>query len=108
MAAKPAPPCLSDDQLFDWLRLVRSENVGPRTFRALIDRYGGARAALEALPELCPPRRRAAPGEACDGRGGRAGARDRAEARRAVRRDRRAGLSAAPRRNRFRPSASGM
>jgi len=52
MAAKPAPPCLSDDQLFDWLRLVRSENVGPRTFRALIDRYGGARAALEALPEL--------------------------------------------------------
>jgi DNA processing protein len=52
MAAKPRPSRLSDDQLFDWLRLVRSENVGPRTFRALIDRYGGARAALEALPEL--------------------------------------------------------
>jgi DNA processing protein len=52
MAAKPPPPRLSDGQRFDWLRLARSENVGPRTFRALIDRYGGARAALEALPEL--------------------------------------------------------
>ena len=39
-------------QRFDWLRLIRSENVGPRTFRALINNCGGARAALEALPEL--------------------------------------------------------
>ncbi len=52
MAAKPGPQRLSDDQLFDWLRLIRSENVGPRTFRALIDRYGGAQTALDALPEL--------------------------------------------------------
>ena len=43
---------LSDDQRVDWLRLIRSENIGPRTFRQLINRYGGARAALEALPEL--------------------------------------------------------
>ena len=43
---------LSDEQLVDWLRLIRSENVGPRTFRQLINRYGGARAALEALPAL--------------------------------------------------------
>jgi DNA processing protein len=43
---------LSDAQLVDWLRLIRSENVGPRTFRDLINRYGGAGAALEALPEL--------------------------------------------------------
>ena len=41
---------LSDEQLLDWLRLIRSENVGPRTFRQLINRYGGASAALEALP----------------------------------------------------------
>lgn len=34
------------------LRLVRSENVGPVTFRALINRFGGAQAALDALPEL--------------------------------------------------------
>ena len=52
MAEKPRPTRLSDEDLFDWLRLIRSENVGPRTFRALLDRYGGAKAALEALPEL--------------------------------------------------------
>ncbi len=52
MAQSSLPRRLSGDQLFDWLRLVRSDNVGPRTFRALIDRYGSARAALEALPEL--------------------------------------------------------
>jgi DNA processing protein len=43
---------LSDEQRLDWLRLIRSENVGPRTFRMLINHCGGARAALEALPEL--------------------------------------------------------
>jgi DNA processing protein len=34
---------LSDERRLDWLRLIRSENVGPRTFRALINHYGGAR-----------------------------------------------------------------
>ena len=43
---------LTDQQRFDWLRLTRSENVGPRTFRALITNCGGARAALKALPDL--------------------------------------------------------
>jgi DNA processing protein len=43
---------LSDEQRIDWLRLIRSQNVGPRTFKALINHYGGARAAIEALPEL--------------------------------------------------------
>jgi DNA processing protein len=43
---------LTDQQRFDWLRLVRSENVGPRTFRALVTNFGGARAALNALPDL--------------------------------------------------------
>jgi DNA processing protein len=43
---------LTDEQRIDWLRLIRSQNVGPRTFRALINHYGGARAALEALPSL--------------------------------------------------------
>ncbi len=51
--AKPASPArLSDAQLFDWLRLIRSENVGPRTFRALVNACGGARGALDALPDL--------------------------------------------------------
>ena len=36
----------------DWLRLIRSENVGPVTFFHLLHYYGSAGAALEALPEL--------------------------------------------------------
>ena len=43
---------LTDQQRFDWLRLLRAENVGPATFRLLINRFGGAAAALEALPEV--------------------------------------------------------
>ena len=43
---------LSDEQRLDWLRLIRSQNVGPRTFRTLVNHFGGARAALEALPAL--------------------------------------------------------
>jgi DNA processing protein len=43
---------LSDEQRLDWLRLIRSDNVGPRTFRALINHFGGARAALASLPDL--------------------------------------------------------
>ena len=43
---------LSDEQRFDWLRLIRSDNVGPRTFRDLVNHFGGARAALKALPGL--------------------------------------------------------
>lgn len=43
---------LSESQLLSWLRLMRSENVGPITFRALINRYGSAEAALEELPQL--------------------------------------------------------
>jgi DNA processing protein len=43
---------LTDEQRLDWLRLIRSDNVGPRTFRALISHYGAAREALAALPAL--------------------------------------------------------
>jgi DNA processing protein len=43
---------LSPDQRLDWLRLIRSENVGPRTFRTLLNHYGSAGAALNALPDL--------------------------------------------------------
>jgi DNA processing protein len=43
---------LDDSERLDWLRLIRSDNVGPRTFRALVDHCGGARAALAALPDL--------------------------------------------------------
>src|SRR6266852_5327886 len=43
---------LTDEQRLDWLRLIRSDHVGPRTFRALINHLGGARAALAGLPDL--------------------------------------------------------
>ena len=43
---------LSDAERLDWLRLSRSGNVGPRTFRRLIHRFCTAAAALAALPEL--------------------------------------------------------
>ena len=43
---------LSDEQRLDWLRLIRSSNVGPRTFRGLLNQFGGARAALDALPDM--------------------------------------------------------
>lgn len=43
---------LTDEQRLDWLRLIRSDNVGPRTFCALINHCGGASAAIAALPDL--------------------------------------------------------
>ncbi|MGB8819235.1 MAG: DNA-processing protein DprA [Rhizobiaceae bacterium] len=43
---------LSDRQRIAWLRLWRTENVGPVTFRQLINHFGTAEAALEALPEM--------------------------------------------------------
>lgn len=57
---------LTDTERLDWLRLARSENVGPATFRRLVQRFGSAKLALERLPDLarrggqrsyraCPP-----------------------------------------------------
>ena len=43
---------LNDAQRLAWLRLIRSENVGPATFRALVNQFGGAQNAIEALPTL--------------------------------------------------------
>ncbi len=43
---------LTDEQRIDWLRVIRSENIGPRTFGALLNHYGSARGALAALPDL--------------------------------------------------------
>src|SRR5262249_52368990 len=45
-------PRLSDRQRVHWLRLIRTENVGPATFRDLINRFGSAEAALAMLPQL--------------------------------------------------------
>src|SRR5262245_4752509 len=43
---------LTESERIDRLRLIRSDNVGPRTFRSLLSHCGNARAALERLPEL--------------------------------------------------------
>ncbi|HMM92346.1 DNA-processing protein DprA [Bradyrhizobium sp.] len=45
-------PHLTDAERIDRLRLIRSDNVGPRTFNSLIGHFGSARAALERLPDL--------------------------------------------------------
>jgi DNA processing protein len=50
-APLPQAP-LDDAQRLACLRLIRTDNIGPVTFRELINLYGGATAALEALPAL--------------------------------------------------------
>lgn len=40
------------DAQLDWLQLIRSENVGPVTFWRLLEFYGSAAKALQALPDL--------------------------------------------------------
>ena len=47
-----SPRELSESERADWLRLSRTQNVGPVAFRDLLRRFGSARAALEALPDL--------------------------------------------------------
>jgi DNA processing protein len=56
----PSPLCpppagegkISEQEKLAWLRLSRTENVGPVTFYKLIDGYGSAQKALDKLPDL--------------------------------------------------------
>jgi DNA processing protein len=43
---------LTPSQRIAWLRLIRTDNVGPQTFRQLLNREGSAEAAIAALPGL--------------------------------------------------------
>jgi len=43
---------LTEAQRLAWLRLIRSDRIGPATFRELLDHFGSAAAAIEAVPEL--------------------------------------------------------
>lgn len=43
---------LSEKEKIAWLRLIRTENVGPITFHQLLQNFGSAVKALEALPTL--------------------------------------------------------
>lgn len=51
--AAPLPvSALGDSERLACLRLIRSENVGPVTFRDLVNHFGGAARALDAIPDL--------------------------------------------------------
>lgn len=43
---------LSQDEAFARIRLLRSPNIGPVTYLHLLQRFGNAQAALDALPDL--------------------------------------------------------
>jgi DNA processing protein len=43
---------LDPEERLNWLRLCRTETIGPISFYAMLRRFGSARAALEALPRL--------------------------------------------------------
>ena len=49
---EPAVRTLNDSERRAWLRLARTENVGPVTFAGLIARFGSAAAALAEVPRL--------------------------------------------------------
>ncbi len=51
MSAQPYISLSNLDKV-NWLRLIRSTNVGPTTFQQLLSRFGSAAEALAALPEL--------------------------------------------------------
>src|SRR5450432_4069373 len=61
----PTTTHLTDEQRIDWLRLIRSDNVGPRTFRSLINHFGSARSALDRLPDMARRGGAARPGRIC-------------------------------------------
>ncbi|HEX4297378.1 MAG TPA: DNA-processing protein DprA [Devosia sp.] len=50
--ARATGTSLTPSQKIAWLRLIRTDNVGPVTFRQLINRTGSAEAAISELPRL--------------------------------------------------------
>lgn len=52
MEQKGSQPVLSQQEAFARIRLLRSPNIGPVSYRQLIARFGSAGAALDALPDL--------------------------------------------------------
>ena len=98
------PRTLNDAERLDWLRLARSENVGPITFFALLARFGTPAAVLDALPALARRGGRRRPIKVCSRAGSRARIRGTQTDRRVPDRAGRACLSASARRHR-RPAA---
>ncbi len=56
---------VSDKEKIDCLRLIRSENVGPKTFQALVALHGTAKKALEAIPHMSKKGGRETPLKLC-------------------------------------------
>ncbi|MDB5490244.1 MAG: dprA [Micavibrio sp.] len=52
---------LSDTERLNWLRLVRTENIGPITFHRLLQRFGTATETLNALPNIAAKHARKKP-----------------------------------------------
>jgi DNA processing protein len=52
MESQGSQPVLSQQEAFARIRLLRSPNIGPISYRQLIARFGSAGAALDALPDL--------------------------------------------------------
>lgn len=52
MESAGSQPVLSQEEAFARIRLLRSPNIGPVSFRQLLARFGDASTALEALPDL--------------------------------------------------------
>jgi DNA processing protein len=61
MAMQSSITSLTQAERIDRVRLIRAENVGPVTFVRLMERFGTATAALNALPELAKRGGRTAP-----------------------------------------------
>lgn len=60
LSTPPLPPLAATERLAR-LRLIRTESVGPVTWRRLLERYGTAARALAALPDLARQGGRRAP-----------------------------------------------
>ncbi|WP_025899805.1 DNA-processing protein DprA [Sneathiella glossodoripedis] len=43
---------LTEQEKIEWLRLIRSENIGPISFHQLLEKFGSAASAIEQIPEL--------------------------------------------------------
>ena len=66
MEHQGSQPVLSQQEAFARIRLLRSPNIGPVSYRQLLARFGTAAAALDALPDLASRGRgpyRAAPSD---------------------------------------------
>ncbi len=61
----PSATTLTDSDRIDRLRLIRSDNIRPRTFRSLLHHFGDARTALDRLPDLARRGGAARPGRIC-------------------------------------------